>query len=140
MGEIVIREEKKDKEQARSSGLPYGFVPSQQYSSRRKASYGRGLHIKALQRLLPFCMPISSQDGGKCWERGPLLRAALSRYTDQQRRNEARDTDWGRSHRAFQCPHCSNSLLRMVQVDEMTWFIRVWLKETERTTGSSMGN
>ena len=25
MGEIVIREEKKDKEQARSSGLPYGL-------------------------------------------------------------------------------------------------------------------
>lgn len=29
MGEIVIREGKKDKEQARSSGLPDGFVPSQ---------------------------------------------------------------------------------------------------------------
>lgn len=71
---------------------------------------------------------------------GPLLRAALTRYTEQQGRNEAMDTDWGRSHRDFQRPRCSNPLLIMVQVDEMICFIRVWLKETDRTTKSSMGN
>lgn len=145
MGEIIIREGKKNKEQARSSGLSLWLcaIRHKHHSSRvvgRKPAMGEDNSIKALERLLPFCMPTSTQDGGEMLGEGPLLRAALTRYTEQQGRNEAMDTDWGRSHRDFQRSHCSNPRLIMVQVDEMIWFIRVWLKETDRKTKSSMSN
>lgn len=76
MGEIIIREGKKNKEQARSSGLSLWLcaIRHKHHSSRvvgRKPAMGEDNSIKALERLLPFCMPTSTQDGGKCWERGP---------------------------------------------------------------------
>lgn len=76
MGEIIIREGKKKKEQARSSGLSLWLcaIRHTHHSSivvGRKPAMGEDNSIKALERLLPFCMPTSTQDGGKCWERTP---------------------------------------------------------------------